>query len=441
MRALFIFIFTFMGSAFLTLSSSVDESNIVAVGEAELEKDKITFLAYDVPKGLSIKRQALINEFHSILFNDFSFYRKRFEVIKTKRLGRSFGSPNMAYWEGRVRYLGQMRYTKESYEAKVYDMKSQTIIASLSGSLRKKDIRFAAHELTHNVYKEITEKDSIFLSKIIFVSDRHGSRKNPVKELYIMDFDGKNARRLTYHRGTVISPAFSLDGKKVLYSLIRSDRKKRNVNLRILNIKSGKTKLISKRSGINSGAVFMPDGKHIMLTLSHQGNAELYQMNLRTRKHRRVTKHYAPDVDPSISVAGNKMAFLSGRSGRPMIYTMDPRQLEKDVKRVSFVGQFNATPRFTPDGQQIAFSSWLDNRFDIFRIDADGSNLYRLTKDFGSNEDPTYSNDGQFIAFSSQRVLSKSKAVQNIYIMTSEGEVLGKLTNGIGNCITPRWSK
>ncbi len=201
--------------------------------------------------------------------------------------------------------------------------------------------------------------------------------------------------------------------------------------------------MVSSRKGINSGAVFMPDGKHIALTLSHQGNAELYALNTETGATRRITKHFAPDVDPSINVTGTKMAFLSGRSGsgKPMIYVADPRSQEKDVKRISYVGKYNATPRFSPDGSQIAFASWLDNRFDIFRVDENGDNLYRLTKDFGSNEDPTYSNDGQFIAFSSQRVLSRTKAVQNIYIMTADGEILGQVTENFGNCSTPRWSK
>ena len=104
-------------------------------------------------------------------------------------------------------------------------------------------------------------------------------------------------------------------------------------------------------------------------------------------------------------------------------------------------GKFNATPRFAPDGKTIAFSSWLDTRFDIFRIDSDGNNLARLTKDFGSNEDPTYSNDGQFIAFSSQRVLSRTRAVQNIYIMDNDGEIIGSITENFGNCTTPRWTK
>jgi TolB protein len=156
--------------------------------------------------------------------------------------------------------------------------------------------------------------------------------------------------------------------------------------------------------------------------------------------HYKVTNHFADDVDPSVSNDGELMGFLSTRPGPAMIYTLDPRGVEKNVKRVSYVGQFNATPRFNPHGTEMAFVSWVDNRFDVYRISRDGTQLVRLTKNFGSNEEPSYSKDGQFIVFTSQRVLSKFKAIQNLYIMTRDGEILGNITHQFGNCLTPRWS-
>ena len=163
-------------------------------------------------------------------------------------------------------------------------------------------------------------------------------------------------------------------------------------------------------------------------------------MNLVTRRKTRVTKHFADDVDPHINEAGDLMTFLSGRSGRAMIYTLDPRGVDKNVKRISYVGRFNAAPRFSPDGKEIVFASWVDNRFDIYKIDSNGNNLVRLTKNFGSNEEPWFSPDGQFIVFSSQRVISRKKAVQDLYIMNREGEIIRKITSKYGKVYTPRWS-
>lgn len=439
-------IYFILASLFLTTSVSA-QLVIGAVGEAELETSKFLLEAPNLSGALSGDDAKASAEFISIIRNDFAFYKKKFNTLDNVGAD-GFSKPNLSdLKKKKISFYTQVKISKSSilnYELETYDVNLGKKIVSEKGTLPLKKVREVAHQVADYIYQSIMGKRSIFQSKILFVSDRTGTRKNPKKELYIMDFDGNNRKQLTFHGGTVISPAISKDRSRVLYSLIRNvnQKKKRNINLRILDLKTGKDTLVSQRKGINSGAVFMPnDENKIVLTLSHSGNAELYIMNLSSGSLMRLTKHYSPDVDPSISVDGSRMAFLSGRPGAAMIYTSYTSGLEKTVKRISFVGQYNATPRFSPDGREIAFSSWLDNRFDIFRIDADGNNLSRLTKDFGSNEDPSYSNDGQFIAFSSQRVLSRTKAVQNIYIMDRDGEILGSVTKGFGNCITPRWTK
>lgn len=405
---------------------------IVAVGDANISKDKIVF-KYEA-SGAAATDSSSLRSLQQIIKDDFSFYSDLFEIAN---LGNS------------SRYLIDINFVKRAsmtFQARITikdNLNASNIIppTSLDISTMKAKLRTSAHQIADSIYTAITRKKSIFLSKMIFVSDKGSTKRRPIKELYQMDFDGGNIFQLTRHRGTVISPSISYSGDKVIYSLITGGKTKRNVNLYMYNLRTGKSTILSRKKGINSGAVFMPGDREALLTLSHKGNAEIYAMNLSSKSLRQITKHYTPDVDPSINLTGTKMAFLSARPGKPMIYIADPRGQEKSVKRVSFVGQFNATPRFSPDGKEIAFSSWLDNRFDIFRIDDNGGNLVRLTKDFGSNEDPTYSNDGKFIAFSSQRVISKRKAVQNIYIMTREGRILKAITNNFGNCITPRWSK
>jgi TolB protein len=206
-----------------------------------------------------------------------------------------------------------------------------------------------------------------------------------------------------------------------------------------MDIHTKETKVISDKDGINSGAIFLPGGKSIALTLSYSGNAEIVEMNLETKALRKITNHFAADVDPSVTESGQLMTFLSDRAGKAMIYTLDPRGEERAVTRISFVGQFNATPRFSPDGKDIVFASWVDNSFDLYHISSQGEGLQRLTKNFGSNEDPSYSNDGEFISFTSQRVISRTKADQNIYIMDRDGGILGAVTAKFGNCISPRW--
>jgi TolB protein len=421
-------------SLFMSFSLFAQDSlTVVAIGEANVEADKIFIPEANVSSGSNSDAKAIVDIFR----NNFSFYRKQFEVVS----GQSSNSLAYADWsKANYRYVLQFSVQSSNYTLKLFDINAKEEILNRTGSMTVSSLRSLAHDLADQAYRRIAGRESIFKSRIFFVSDSD-ARGEEVKELYVMDFDGHQKKRLTTHRGTVISPAVSQDGRKVLYSLIEGGKHERNVNLHLLDLDTMKSEVISKRPGINSGAVFMPDNNSIALTLSHTGQADIYVMNLTNGNLRRLSNHGSPDVDPSINVDATLMTFLSGRSGAAMIYTMDPMGTEQAVKRISYVGQYNATPRFSPDGKEIVFSSWLDQRFDLFRIGSDGHNLVRLTKDFGSNEDPSYSPDGQFIAFTSQRVLSRTSAVQNIYIMDREGEIFGSITDKHGNCISPRWSK
>lgn len=437
MRFLFFILFSFSILA-------QDKVSIVAVGEAEEEKSIIS-IATPILEGLSENNET--KEFFSVLKNDFSFYKHKFIIKEVSIKLEQFATGDLANWKAlQFRYTILSRFVADQggvrLDLKAYDVSGAKEIFNYSQPFTaKENIREFSHKLADELFKSITGNDSIFTSRIVFVSDKLSRGQKVIKELYIMDFDGRNIRRLTNHQSIVISPSISHDNKKVLYSVIKVKNGRQNIDLYMIDLESKKISLVSAKNGINSGAVFSGDDQRIYLTLSYTGNADIYEMVLETGALKRITNHFSDDVDPSITADGGSMCILSGRPGAAMIYTLDPRGEEKNVKRISFVGKFNATPVYNPDGSEIVFASWVDNRFDIYKIGADGRNLSRLTKNFGSNEEPSYSKDGEFIAFSSQRVLSRKKAIQNLYIMTRDGEILGNITDNFGACTSPRWSK
>ena len=441
-RIFLIFTLMFQFSAF-----AQDENlTIVAVGEATLEKDKMVIQDAYIGSGLSSAQKNAADSLVKLMRNNFAFYQKKFFLIEAAANNTSSRqATNYEYWNSKgIKFLGTVSVDKSSGDnMKVTvvfeDIKNNKQIYNNSTTTSIAGIRRTGHEMANAVYKQVIGKNSIFTSKIIFVSDRNSKGKRTVKEIYMMDFDGKNVNQITNHGGIVMSPSMSSDGKFLVYSLITNGKGKRNNDLYLMDMRTKNSSILSSKEGVNSGAVFLAGGKKIALTMTISGNAEIYEMDIESRETRKITNHFAPDVDPSVTPDGSLMTFLSDRPGKAMIYTLDPRGTESAVKRISFVGKFNATPRFSPDGKEIVFSSWLDNSFDLFRISSDGQGLSRLTKDFGSNEDPAYSNDGEFIAFTSQRVISRVKIDQNIYIMDRDGGVLGAITAGFGNCTSPRW--
>lgn len=426
---------------------------VIAVGQAEQDKDK---LVIDDPElnNLTGDQKRLAAELNEIIKNDFVFYKHKFNAVEYSDKGKmSYSSPDVEKWNaGGVTFFiaGRMDNSAGSSitaNYKVWSVLGKKEIFASNFKVTKDTLRSTAHQIADALYKSITGKASIFNEKIFFVSDRT-SGKEIEKELYIMDFDGRRVDKLTNYNSMVISPSISPDNSKIMFSLIAAKKELsrskvrmiKTIDLKVLDLRTKQLSTLSSRPGINSGAVYGASGDNIYLTLSFSGNADIYEMNVSSGKMRKVTSHYGDDVDPSLTKDGKLLTFLSNRPGRAHIYTMDPTDTEKGVKRISFVGQFNATPRFSPDGKEISFTSWVDNGFDLYRIGSDGNNLVRLTKNFGSNEEPSYSPDGEFIIFTSKRVINRKKAVQDIYIMNREGEILGQLTSDFGRCFSPQWT-
>lgn len=426
-----------------------DAVPVFAVGTAQDEKAKVGFAAF-ASSGLNDSQQKALNEVEGLLKNDFAFYKHRFEAVT---ISTPATSANYENWAGiGFQYVIGLRAkgagSGVELTAEVWNVLQKKSLGSTSVKAGGTSIRDDGHKFANQIYKMMTGKNGIFQAKIVFVSDRSSFGKDTRKELYAMDFDGRRVERLTFFNSTVISPAVSPDNRKVMFSVIQNHSnmsgnrrvESKNIDLKEYDFASKKFTTIANNPGVNSGGVYSADGKSIFFTMTTTGNADIYEMALNGGKPRRITSHHGEDVDPTVTADGASMSFLSNRPGRAHIYIMDPRGSDSKATRVSFVGQFNATPRYSPDGKEIAFVSWVDNNFDLYKIDARGANLVRLTKDFGSNEEPWWSPDGEFLIFTSQRVLNRREALQDIYIMNREGEILGQLTQGFGRCFSPRWS-
>jgi TolB protein len=151
--------------------------------------------------------------------------------------------------------------------------------------------------------------------KIVFCSNRSG-KKN--LELYVMDADGKNARKLTNAPGCYNGgPFFSPDGKKVIF---RSDRKKKDhLQLYVINSDgTGEKALTDNLNWVFWAPYWYKDGKHIVYTGADHTklppNYDLWWMNIETGKKVRLT--YAPgaDVLPVFSPDGKKLLWTSTRT-------------------------------------------------------------------------------------------------------------------------------
>lgn len=301
-------------------------------------------------------------------------------------------------------------------------------------------IRRMAHTFSNDLLKEMTGTKGPFLARVVASSDKSGGK---FKEIFVMDYDGANMEQISSHKSISISPAWSPDGTKVAYTsyVKRKGSTFRNADLLLLDLSSGTRSLVSYRQGINSGAAFSPDGRHIYLTVSQGSNPDIYKMSLDGNLTGKITNGPAGamNVEPALAPDG-RLTFSSDRAGRPMIYTADSNG--NDVKRITFAGVFNSSPSWSPDGKKIAFAGQSSGNFDIFVMNSDGTGMIRLTSatlkngKMASNEDPSFSPDGRFVMYTSNRTGSSQ-----IYISTVDGTEERRMTNDSHNYYKPKWSK
>lgn len=303
--------------------------------------------------------------------------------------------------------------------------------------------RRMAHAFANDLIQALTGKPGMYLTKLTASHQENPAQKNSYKEIFVMDWDGANPYAITNDKSISLSPSWSNAGDKIAYTsfAFHTQAKLRNADLFIYDMNLKKRFLVSYRKGLNNAAVFMPGDQEVLLTLTKDGNPDIYRMNANGEDAKPLTHgpNHALNVEPAVSPDGKKIAFSSDRSGRPMIYTMDVDG--SNVKRITFAGQYNSTPAWSPDGKTLAIAILDSSHFDIFTINVDGTGLKRLTdskKPTGkpaNNESPSWSPDGTHIVFVSDRTMEKQ-----IYIVNSDGTNERRVTHDHATWDRPKWS-
>ena len=85
-------------------------------------------------------------------------------------------------------------------------------------------------------------------------------------------------------------------------------------------------------------------------------------------------------------------------------------------------------PSWSPDGQRIAFTSTRGGSWDIYVMDADGKNQTKLTNNY-NNFSPSWSPDGQRIIFITDHDEDVITELLEIYVMDADGKNITQLTN------------
>ncbi|GMV35597.1 MAG: hypothetical protein AMXMBFR61_01050 [Fimbriimonadales bacterium] len=223
-------------------------------------------------------------------------------------------------------------------------------------------------------------------SKIAYASSRAGNY-----DIYVMDYDGTNVRQLTTHPGADRNPSITADGTKVFFESDRTG----TPQIWVINTDGTGERQLTFTSASETQPHVSRDGSMVAFVSNRFGNSEVLMMGPDGLNQRRLTEHSAVDEQPQISPTGTHLCWVSTRAdGRRHVFRMDLST--GTINQVTSGGGSEVDPRWSPDGQVIAFvsaSGW------IYTIKPDGTGVTPVLTGLPVRSQPDFSPDGQKIVY------------------------------------------
>jgi TolB protein len=204
----------------------------------------------------------------------------------------------------------------------------------------------------------------------------------------------------------------------------------------ILNTETGRSlPFYNQEASMNTTPDFSPDGRQIYYSSSASGVAQIYVADINGQGFRRIThRDNAILVEPKVNPKNPNIILFVGGPGPQQIYRMNAEGA--DIQRVTNGEGEAGNPSWSPDGQKIAFSwtrGYQKGDWNVFVMDVGSGQYTQLTHSEGRNENPVWAPDGRHLAFASNRT-----GRSQIYTMLADGSQVKQLTTQGANR-SPVW--
>ena len=180
----------------------------------------------------------------------------------------------------------------------------------------------------------------------------------------------------------------------------------------------------------------------LLLVSTRDGDYAIYELDADGGSQRRLTdSDVDPEdlqkvyfqIDPAWAPDASRIAFSSRRGSSFDIYSMLADG--SDTQQLTSTKENEGHPTWSPDGQSIAFARSGPGR--IYVMSADGSGARRLTKDPAEEADPAWSPDGNWIAYTRR---TPGSAIRELWLVRPDGTEPHAVTNFERAVYGPAWS-
>jgi TolB protein len=299
------------------------------------------------------------------------------------------------------------------------------------GAATDADARRLAHQFADDIVGKLSGGlAGIAQTQIAFVSSKSGN-----KEIWAMDYDGSNQHQVTHLKSISLTPRWSPDATKIAFTCYVPFRGITSPQICIYSTASDRLISFPRYRGSNSSPAYSPDGSQIAFMSSQNGDPEIYVTDAGGGNLHRITFAAGVSTSPAWNPkTGKQIAFVSDRGGDPVLYlaNSDGSGVEKlDLPDMGY----SVDPSWSPNGQLLAFC-WRrpSGNFDIYVMDVISKQLVELTRDAGRNERPSWAPDGRHIVFESTR-----NGQRQVWSMLADGSEPRQLTYQ-GQNESPNWS-
>lgn len=299
------------------------------------------------------------------------------------------------------------------------------------GAATDADARRLAHQFADDIVSLLSGgQPGIAQTLIAYVSARGGN-----KEIWVMDYDGGNQHQVTHLRSISLTPRWSPDATRIAFTCYVPFRGVTSAQICLYSTASERLISFPRYRGTNSSPAWSPDGSQIAFMSSQNGDPEIYVADVDGARLHRITFARGVNTSPAWNPkTGKQMVFVSDRGGVPVLYLSNSDGSDVQKLELPDMG-YVIDPSWSPNGQLLAFS-WRrpSGNYDIYVMDIVSRQLVELTRDQGRNERPSWAPDGRHLVFESTRT-----GRRQIWSMLADGSAPHQLTFE-GQSESPNWS-